>query len=66
MKFATHINQMTMTRDYLSSITVVDSLGGFLKLPVWNDQAEDFRSITIKRNPELFLLLPVKIQDKLR
>ncbi|KAK0707790.1 hypothetical protein B0H67DRAFT_495372 [Lasiosphaeris hirsuta] len=66
MKFAAHTNQMTMTRDYLSSITVVDGLGGFLKLPLRSDQAEDFRSMTVKRNPELFLSLPAKTQDELR
>jgi hypothetical protein len=66
MKFAAHTNQMTMTRDYLSSITVVDGLGGFLKLPLRSDQAEDFRCMTAKRNPELFLSLPTKTQDELR
>ncbi|KAH7025146.1 uncharacterized protein B0I36DRAFT_367030 [Microdochium trichocladiopsis] len=66
MKFAAHTNQMTMTRDYLSSITVVDGLGGFLKLPLRSDQAEDFRSMTVKRNPELFLSMPAKTQDELR
>ncbi|KAK0612550.1 hypothetical protein B0T17DRAFT_499912, partial [Bombardia bombarda] len=66
MKYAGHTNQMTMTRDYLSSITVVDGLASFLKLPPRDDQAEDFRSMTVKRNPELFLSLPAKIQDELR
>ncbi|KAI0534969.1 hypothetical protein GGR58DRAFT_515723 [Xylaria digitata] len=66
MKYAGHTNQMTMTRDYLSSITVVDGLASFLKLPPRNDQAEDFRSMAVKRNPELFLSLPAKIQDELR
>ena len=60
MKFAAHTNWMTMTRDYLSSITVVDGLGSFFKLPLWGDQAEDFWSMTVKRNPELFLSLPAK------
>lgn len=66
MKFAAYTNQITLTQDYLSSITSVDSLGSFLKLLLQNDQAEDFRPITVKRNPELFLLLPAKTQDKLR
>lgn len=66
MKYAGHTNQMTMTRDYLSSIAVVDGLASFLKLPPRNDQDEDFRSMTVKRNPEFCLSLPAKIQDELR
>ncbi|EHA53229.1 hypothetical protein MGG_16935 [Pyricularia oryzae 70-15] len=66
MKFAAHTNQMTLTRDYLSSITHVDGQGSFLKMPLRSDQAEDFRSITVKRNPDLFLSLPAKAQDELR
>lgn len=66
MKFAAHTNQMTLTRDYLSAITVVDGLASFLKMPLRSDQAEDFRSMTVKRNPELLLSLPAKAQDELR
>ncbi|KAK3939345.1 hypothetical protein QBC46DRAFT_364849 [Diplogelasinospora grovesii] len=55
MKFAAHTNQITLTRDYLSSITIVNSV-----------RTEDFRSITVKRNLKLFLLLPAKTQDELR
>uniref|UniRef100_L7J0I7 Uncharacterized protein n=1 Tax=Pyricularia oryzae (strain P131) TaxID=1143193 RepID=L7J0I7_PYRO1 len=66
MKFAAHTNQMTLTRDYLSSITHVDGQGSFLKMPLRSDQAEDFRSMTVKRNPDLFLSLPAKAQDELR
>ncbi|TLS20592.1 uncharacterized protein PpBr36_11315, partial [Pyricularia pennisetigena] len=66
MKFAAHTNQITLTRDYLSSITHVDGQGSFLKMPLRSDQAEDFRSMTVKRNPDLFLSLPAKAQDELR
>ncbi|KAK0723569.1 hypothetical protein B0T26DRAFT_642853 [Lasiosphaeria miniovina] len=66
MKFAAHTNKMTLTRDYLSSITVVDGLAGFLKLPLRSDQAEDFRSMTVNRNPELLQSLPAKTHDQLR
>lgn len=66
MKFAAHTTNMALTRDYISSITVVDGLAGFLKLPLRSDQAEDFRSMTVNRNPELFLSLPAKVQDELR
>lgn len=41
-------------------------MGSFLKLPLRSDQAEDFRSNTVKRNPELFTSLPAKTQDELR
>ncbi|TLD12489.1 uncharacterized protein PgNI_02763 [Pyricularia grisea] len=66
MKFAAHTNQITLTRNYLSSITHVDGQGSFLKMPLRSDQTEDFRSITVKKNPDLFLSLPAKAQDKLK
>ncbi|KAK0721562.1 hypothetical protein B0T26DRAFT_739088 [Lasiosphaeria miniovina] len=66
INFAAHTNKMTLTRDYLSSITVVDGLASFLKLPLRSDQAEDFRSMTANRNPELLQSLPAKVQDELR
>ncbi|KAH6995448.1 hypothetical protein BKA56DRAFT_509091 [Ilyonectria sp. MPI-CAGE-AT-0026] len=65
-KFAAHTNRVTLQRDYLSSITNVDSQACFLKLPTRSDFAENFRSMTVKRNPELFLSLPAKVQDDLR
>lgn len=66
MKFAAYTNQITLTRDYLSFITYVDGQGSFLKITLRSDQAEDFRSMSVKRNPELFLSLPAKAQDELR
>ncbi|RYO74330.1 hypothetical protein DL764_010855 [Monosporascus ibericus] len=66
IKFAAHTNQATLAKDYLSSITSVDGLASFLKLPLRSDQAEDFRSKTVKRNPELFSFLPAKTTDELR
>ncbi|RYP60388.1 hypothetical protein DL771_010531 [Monosporascus sp. 5C6A] len=66
IKFAAHTNQATLAKDYLSSITSVDGLASFLKLPLRSDQAEDFRSKTVKRNPELFSFLPAKTKDELR
>ncbi|KAH6986807.1 hypothetical protein EDB80DRAFT_756495 [Ilyonectria destructans] len=65
-KFAAHTNRVTLQRDYLSSITNIDSQACFLKLPTCSDFTENFHSITVKRNPELFLSLPVKVQDDLR
>ena len=66
MKFAAHTSQTTLRRDYLSSITAVDGLASFLKLPLRSDQAEDFRSMTVRRNPELILSLPAKEAAELR
>lgn len=65
-KFAAHTNRVTLQRDYLSSITNVDGQACFLKLPTRSDFAENFRSMTVERNPELFLSLPAKVQDDLR
>lgn len=66
MKFAAHTSQSTLRRDYLSSITVVDGLASFLKLPLRSDQAEDFRSMTVRRNPNLLLSLPAKEAEELQ
>lgn len=44
-------------------MTIVDSLGGFLELTLRSYDAEDPSSITVKRDPELFLPLPAKSQD---
>ena len=60
MKFAAHTNHKTLPINYLSSISGVDGLASFLKLLLRNDQAEDFRSITVGMNPKLFLSLPAK------
>lgn len=65
MKFVAHTNRVTMARDSLSSITVVDGLGRFLKLSLRGDQAEDFWRMTVKGHPELSLSLPAKTQDEL-
>ncbi|KAM7219592.1 hypothetical protein V8F06_004973 [Rhypophila decipiens] len=66
LKFAAHTNQVTRTRDYISSICSVDGQGSFLGTELRRDTAEDFRSATVRRNPELFLSLPVKEQDELQ
>jgi hypothetical protein len=66
MKFAAHTNHKTLPIDYLSSISGVDGMASFLNLPLRSDQAEDFRSMTVGRNPELFLSLPAKAQHELQ
>ena len=66
MKFAAHTNDGTLRRDYLSTITSVDGVASFLHMPLRSDQAEDFRSMTVRRNPELLLSLPAKERDELQ
>ncbi|KAM7212780.1 Protein of unknown function (DUF3435) domain containing protein [Rhypophila decipiens] len=66
LKFAAHTNQVTRTRDYISSICSVDGQGSFLGTELRRDTAEDFRSATVRRNPELLLSLPAKEQDELQ
>ncbi|KAM7183345.1 hypothetical protein V8F33_013652 [Rhypophila sp. PSN 637] len=46
LKFAAHTNQVTRTRDYISSICSVDGQGSFLGTELRRDAAEDFRSAT--------------------
>jgi hypothetical protein len=65
LKFAGHTHQITRTRDYMNSISSVDGQAGFLGAPLRKDLAEDFRSMTVQRNPELFLSLPAKARDEL-
>ncbi|KAK4209474.1 hypothetical protein QBC37DRAFT_378040 [Rhypophila decipiens] len=64
LKFAAHTNQITRTRDYLSSICGIDGQASFLGTQLRRDMAEDFRSATVRRNPELFLSLPAQQQDE--
>jgi len=66
LKFAAHTNQTTRTRDYISSICSVDGQGSFHGTELRRDTAEDFRSATVRRNPELLLSLPAKAQDELQ
>ncbi|KAM7186433.1 hypothetical protein V8F33_011826 [Rhypophila sp. PSN 637] len=66
LEFAAHTNQVTRRRDYISSIYSVDGQGSFLGTELRRDTAEDFRSATVRRNPELFLSLPAKEQDELQ
>ncbi|KAK3939336.1 hypothetical protein QBC46DRAFT_263507, partial [Diplogelasinospora grovesii] len=39
--------------------------GSFLNAPFYKDLAKDFRFISVRRNLELFLSLPVEARDKL-
>lgn len=58
MKFAAHATQMTLTRDWISSITAVDGLASFLRLPLRSYQAGNLRSMTVGRNLKLLVCLP--------
>jgi hypothetical protein len=65
-KFAAHTNPNTLATSYLSSMSSVDGLAGYLGLPLRSDQVEDFRTLTVSRNPDLLLSLPAKEHDELR
>ncbi|KAH6725001.1 hypothetical protein BKA61DRAFT_688306 [Leptodontidium sp. MPI-SDFR-AT-0119] len=53
MKFAAHRNSKTLVGYYLDNISNVDGTAVFLGLEPRRDLIEDFRSASMKRNPDL-------------
>ena len=53
MKFAAHRNLKTLVGHYLDNISNIDGVVAFLGLEPRQDLTEDFRSTSIKRNPDL-------------
>ncbi len=66
MKFAAHRNSKTLVGHYLDDMSNVDSAAVFLGLEPRRDLTEDFRSASMKRNPDLQHSLPGKCLDELR
>jgi hypothetical protein len=66
IKFARHRNLKTLIGHYLDDISNIDGVAAFLNLKPRRDLIEDFRSAFIKRNLNLWHLLLIKNQDKLK
>jgi hypothetical protein len=66
IKFAAHRNSKTLIGHYLDNISNIDGVVVFLGLEPRRDLTEDFRSISIKRNPDLQHSLLGKCLDELR
>jgi hypothetical protein len=66
MKYAAHRNSKTLVGHYLDDISNVDGAAVFLGLEPQQDLTEDFRSASIRRNPDLRHLLLAKCLDELR
>lgn len=66
MKFAAHRNSKTLVGHYLDDMSNVDGVAAFLGLEPRRDLTEDFRSASIRRNPDLRYSLPAKNLDELK
>jgi hypothetical protein len=66
MEFAAHRNLKTFVGHYLDDMSNVNSAVIFLGLKPRRDLIEDFRSASIKRNPDLRHSLSTKNLDKLK
>jgi hypothetical protein len=53
MKFAVYRNSKTLVSYYLDDISNIDGIVVFLGLEPRRDLTEDFRSTSMKRNPDL-------------
>jgi hypothetical protein len=66
MKFAAHRNLKTLVGHYLDDMSNVDGVAVFLSLEPRRDLTKDFRSASMKRNPDLRHSILAKYLDKLR
>jgi hypothetical protein len=66
MKFAAHRNSKTLIGHYLDDMSNVDGAATFLGLEPRQDLTEDFRSASMRRNPDLRHSLPAKNLDELK
>ena len=66
MKFAAHRNPRTLVGHYLDNTSNVDGAAVFLGLEPRRDLTEDFRSASMKRNPDLPQSIPSKSLDELK
>jgi hypothetical protein len=66
MKFAAHRNSKTLVGHYLDDMSNVDGAAAFLGLEPRRDLTEDFRSASMRRNPDLRHSLPTKKLEELK
>ena len=65
MVFAGHRNPRTFRSYYTAAMSTVDGQGSFLGTELRKDHLEVFRSMSKRRNPQLWQSLPAKEQDNL-
>ncbi|KAN0101619.1 Protein of unknown function (DUF3435) domain containing protein [Hyaloscypha variabilis] len=66
MKFAGHRNSTTLVGHYLDDMSNVDGAAAFLNLEPRRDLTEDFRSASMKRDPNLRHSLLTKNREELK
>ncbi|KAK4205477.1 hypothetical protein QBC40DRAFT_157584, partial [Triangularia verruculosa] len=65
IKFAKHKNIKTLINYYLDDISNVDGAAAFLNLEWKRNFTEDFRSMSIRKIPDILFSLPSKDLEKL-
>ncbi|KAJ4193061.1 hypothetical protein NW767_010345 [Fusarium falciforme] len=66
LRFASQNNTNVLVNKYLGSISTIDGAGSYLGMELRSDLAEDFRSASVGRNPDLRFSLPARQADELR
>jgi len=66
MKFAGHRNSKTLISYYLDDMSNIDGAVAFLNLKPRRDLIEDFRSTSMKRDPNLWHSLLIKNREELK
>ncbi|KAL6353104.1 hypothetical protein LRP88_13592 [Fusarium phalaenopsidis] len=66
LKFASQNDTHVLVNHYLGNASTVDGAASFLGMELRADLAEDFRSASARRNPDLRFSLPCKVADELR
>ncbi|EXA32207.1 hypothetical protein FOVG_16578 [Fusarium oxysporum f. sp. pisi HDV247] len=66
LRFASQNNTNVLVNHYLGSISTIDGAGSFLGMELRSDLAEDFRSATMRRNPDLQFSLPARVLEDLQ
>jgi len=65
MKFAAQRNIRTLQGHYLHDLTTIDGAACYLGMQPRNDLTGDFRTATMKRNPDLQQSLPSRLKEEL-
>ncbi|KAK7413651.1 hypothetical protein QQX98_007476 [Neonectria punicea] len=66
LRFASQNNTNVLVNKYLGNISTIDGAGSYLGMELRSDLAEDFRSASVGRNPDLRFSLPARQADELR
>ena len=66
LRFASQNNTNVLVNHYLGNISTIDGAGSFLGMELRTDLAEDFRSASAGRNPNLRFSLSTEAAEELR